>query len=498
MTKNNTPPKQSFFPCNMSAGSCLLALVFGFLSLNAQQTSIHGWISIHNSGYREGTIEFVPDAYLTAPLASPTRTDDKGQFKLIFSGVPKNSRIEIEVEKSGFLVVNHRELKDITAGRSRPLHIFLATPEQLDRERLALERVSLEALTRHRDSLIAGLREAGQKRAQIIQELEREIGATIANRFAAEEKLREQFEKVKTQVPALAAKLARVNLDFASDLKIKAFNLFKAGKIDSVTIVLEAANLDSISKSLVGQFQTNQQVQMSLDSGMAISQMSIDTLIAAFALAVETYLKQDHLDSALVTIRQQLHFQSKVQPSNHGATHWQLAHLHQKLFHARNFSSHPYPEFLAPTQYRHLDSARFHFKAAIAREVKRANPDSLFLYNAYLKLAEDYFPESFSPTAGSLLRQEYNFFKLSPDSALTSLHQALLLHSKPRDADAHARNRCTNRIAELLEARCSQLLAKGKIDAAIETLESAMTFSQIEKQKRRIEKAIKILKRKLP
>ena len=82
-------------------------------SSTAQQITLTGQVSIHNSKYNSGKIEYVKNAYASAPFTKPGSTDDNGIFQLEFVGLDGGTSVKVEVEKAGLEVVNERDLRDV-------------------------------------------------------------------------------------------------------------------------------------------------------------------------------------------------------------------------------------------------------------------------------------------------------------------------------------------------------------------------------------------------
>ncbi|MCB0376341.1 MAG: hypothetical protein KDD04_10515, partial [Sinomicrobium sp.] len=53
----------------------------------SQQIRLKGSVTVHNSKYETGKIQYVKDAFVTAPFSKPSGTDDKGTFALEFVGI---------------------------------------------------------------------------------------------------------------------------------------------------------------------------------------------------------------------------------------------------------------------------------------------------------------------------------------------------------------------------------------------------------------------------
>ena len=99
-------------------------LILASLSVSAQQITLKGQASIHNSAYTTGEIKYVHNANITAPYTSPDDTDSEGRFNLSFVGIAKGTALQLKVEKDGLEVVNEREIQSIILGRKSNVKVL--------------------------------------------------------------------------------------------------------------------------------------------------------------------------------------------------------------------------------------------------------------------------------------------------------------------------------------------------------------------------------------
>ncbi|MBX2820853.1 MAG: hypothetical protein KTR29_14260, partial [Rhodothermaceae bacterium] len=204
----------------------LVVLVFLPITAFAQQIQLTGQISIHNSLYNTGTIEYVSNAYVSAPFTTPDDSDQNGQFALEFVGLDSGTQIDLVVEKAGLEVVNTRDLQYVIIGRKLPLNVFLANKGELAHAQTELYNISRAALFASRDSIIARLENDTET---VITELEAQFGQEITYIYEARDLLNNKIESLQSQLPKTAQKLAAINLDFASELYRNAYEYFKNG-----------------------------------------------------------------------------------------------------------------------------------------------------------------------------------------------------------------------------------------------------------------------------
>ena len=225
-------------------------VVFLFLSilspffLTAQQITLGGQVSIHNSGYQTGKIIYVQNANVNAPFTSPDDTDVEGKFNLEFVGIAEGTALQIEVDKQDLEVVNERTLQSIILGRRSNVKVFLVPKGELAKAKVELYNVSLAAITANHDALIGELRKGGDKAQAVIERLKIQLNKEITNKFEAEELLNQQLEALKQRLPETIREIAAVNLDFASKRYQEAYELYKTGQVEEALSKLDEVALE--------------------------------------------------------------------------------------------------------------------------------------------------------------------------------------------------------------------------------------------------------------
>ncbi|WP_299432064.1 tetratricopeptide repeat protein [uncultured Aquimarina sp.] len=223
-----------------------LVIVFIVISnsLFTQEIHLKGVISMHNSKYKTGKIEYVDDVYITAPFTKPASSDIKGKFTLKFVGIDKETIVKINAEKVNLEVVNSYGLQNVTIGRSKPLKIYLETSGNLAIAQTEMYNISKKALFAERDKIITDLKGEKKKSEEAIKKLQRKLGVSINDRFEAEKLLNKNIEELQKKIPEIAQDLAKTNLDFASEDYLKAYKYFQAGKIEKVIKIMSKDKLD--------------------------------------------------------------------------------------------------------------------------------------------------------------------------------------------------------------------------------------------------------------
>lgn len=211
---------------------------------NSQQIPLYGRVSILNSKYNNGTIEFVKDAFVTSEGTKSTNTDDSGYFHLEFVGLPKGTQLQIQVEKFGFEVVNSKDLAHTVLGQTGALIVHLCPLGQLDKVRSEFYNINMKALDAFYDSVVTNLYSSLENSRKMISELETRLNLVISDRETAKKILIGHIENLKKQLPEIANELAVQNLDFASKLYIEAYEHLRKGQIEKTLALLDDARLE--------------------------------------------------------------------------------------------------------------------------------------------------------------------------------------------------------------------------------------------------------------
>ncbi|NNM24229.1 MAG: tetratricopeptide repeat protein [Flavobacteriaceae bacterium] len=253
---------------------------------SAQQIDLKGQVSIHNSKYETGAIKYVQDAYVSAPFTKPANSDNEGKFNLSFVGLDGGTAVGLQVEKAGLEVVNGYDLEKVVINRKRPLRVFLTTKGKLAEAQTELYNISKRALFARKDAMIQRLRNEDEK---AIAELEAYFGHPIKDRFEAETELIQRIENVEKRLPEFVQSMAQENLDFASDLYIKAFQQFKKGEIELAIDVLDSTLLnESYLEAVKSLEESRRLVQIGADLE-AKALIQIDQIIESYQLKAESF-----------------------------------------------------------------------------------------------------------------------------------------------------------------------------------------------------------------
>ena len=327
---------------NTLIGLCLSILSISPVS--AQEVVLEGRAFIHNSQYRTGDLQYLSNVFVSAPYAGSDDTDDQGWFDLAFVGMDRGTSVALTVEKSGWEVVNERDLTDVVIGRRTPLRVYLARKGAIAKAKTELYEVSLKALTARHRKMIAQLRKEGAEQQAAIEELEAKLNREISNRFEAEELLNEQLAATKRRLPQFAKQLATVNLDFASEMYRRAYAYFEKGEIEKAIEALDEAVLDRQAKETVANMDSLKQEISRSETAKSFNLYTLDTLAQSTLLKARLHRENGELTTALQYYRQALNtlykLEDQVAPITDaygamGAIFQQLDQLDSALFYQR-------------------------------------------------------------------------------------------------------------------------------------------------------------------
>ena len=258
-------------------------------SLIAQHITLEEQVSIHNSKYETGTIQYVQNAFATAPFSGSDETDIDGKFGLTFVGMDAGTEVKVSVEKADLDLVNIYHLQQVIIGRKTLLRVYLTEKGKLAIAQLELFNISKKALFAQKDALIARLQGSEKQKKAALQELESKLGIEIADKATAIELLDSKIENLEKRLPEFAQKMAEVNLDFASDLYISAYEYFKKGEIEKAILVLDDAQLEASYQKAISTIAEGKKLQ---EIGKDLAKkglLQVDQIIESYELKAESY-----------------------------------------------------------------------------------------------------------------------------------------------------------------------------------------------------------------
>jgi molybdopterin converting factor small subunit len=124
------------------------------LSSLSQQVQLKGIVTVQNSKTSTGKIQYVKNAEIEHINENNAKTKDvtgdDGKFTLNIKGVKPNTQTQISVipygEYADHVVVNKKELQDITLGRVTPLSIYLCKKGELEQRQAEMIGINMRKL----------------------------------------------------------------------------------------------------------------------------------------------------------------------------------------------------------------------------------------------------------------------------------------------------------------------------------------------------------------
>ncbi len=257
----------------------LLFLLLLFTSLlPAQVNEVSGRISIHNSKEKNKVIQYVNDVKISTSLTEPILSDYKGRFKLKFPSTTSNQEVILEIEKTGFEVVNQNTLKHFNSNRKSLMRIFLAENGYLEKQRKKLFYSNQKALYAHRDHLLDLLAFDNNESKNIIQELEEQLNLKIYNRIEAEEKVNIEVTNIEKKLEPFSSYLATVNLDFASSMFQKGFDFYQKGDLEKTVTSLDERTLEKNFNNIIAVIEKAKETPEKMNKVMSIRLIQLNQI----------------------------------------------------------------------------------------------------------------------------------------------------------------------------------------------------------------------------
>ena len=237
----------------------MLLLGLSMTPVFAQVIQLKGIVSVQNSKINTGQRIYVPGVEIEHTSATnPDVTDSDGQFSLSIVGLPLHIQTKITVIPYGiykdYLVVNQRDLDNITLGRIEPVGVYICKREDFEREKAQMVGVNMrnkeESFEREKKRLQQEL-EILKNENDYLSERYKEIRDSL-------QYIDESLDMALQQIQAYVESLLSVNLDEKDDSYIKAFQCLAAGHSDSVSYYLPFEDLE---KGLQDALQLREQSQ---------------------------------------------------------------------------------------------------------------------------------------------------------------------------------------------------------------------------------------------
>ena len=209
-----------------------------------QSVAFKGIIYEHNSKANTGSLKVLSNAQVTIPYSVPVISDNKGSFKTATEGFKVGESTKIKIRKSGYEVVNVKELNDVVVGKLNNIIVYMAPEGKLYEEKLKYYNLAKKSIEKsHNEKVNNLLFEFKKKQTEYSND---NLSLTkYKEEYAKQtEKLDNEMQDALRSAKDLSKKVAEINLDFANNLLKRAVQLYKNGEIDSCLIFLNSSAFD--------------------------------------------------------------------------------------------------------------------------------------------------------------------------------------------------------------------------------------------------------------
>ena len=281
-----------------------ITLAFCILQANAQ-IPLKGVVTVQNSKTKTGTTEYVSNAQVECDKkAQPKTSDSKGEFMLQIVG-KQNEQIAVFVIPKGkyenYVVVNEREIKDLTLGRVTPVSVYVCLKGELEQRQAEMVGINMqkleERLEKEKKRLQKELNELKAKN-DYLNVRYRQVKDSLD---IIEKSIDNAFE----QIMEYAKNLVLENLDDHDEGYVKAYKCFSRGELDSVSYYLRNDDLDKqYEKALQMQEEAKKEKELaailtvSAKAKEEVSENHINELIKSWLLLANTADMQNDYEKA--------------------------------------------------------------------------------------------------------------------------------------------------------------------------------------------------------
>jgi len=281
--------------------------IFGIIIHSiAQQVQLKGVVTVQNSKTNTGQIQYVKNAEIVHANDNNAKTKDvtgdDGKFILNIKGVKPNTQTQITVipcgEYTDYVVVNKKELQDITLGRLTPVNVYICKKGELEQRQAEMIGINMkkleECLEKEKKRLQNELEELKFKNDYLnIRYNQIKDSLDIINK-----NIDNAFERIKEYAQTMTLE----NLDDRDENYVNAYNCFSRGEFDSVFYYLSELELNLKYKKIV---QLQEEIQKekkiaemlteSVKAKEEYSENSLNELIREWLLLARTYgMKNDY------------------------------------------------------------------------------------------------------------------------------------------------------------------------------------------------------------
>jgi tetratricopeptide (TPR) repeat protein len=221
---------------------------FSILNCSAQQVQLKGVVTVQNSKTYTGKTQFVKNvevAHINAQNAKTKDvTGDDGKFILNIKGVEPNTQTQITViphgEYADYVVVNEKELKDITLGRLTPVSVFICRKGELEQRQAEMVGINMRKLEERMEKDKKRL----QKELDVLKTTNDYLSVRYTEIKDSLEIISFHIDNAFERIKEYAKMMTLENLDERDANYVKAYECFSRGALDSVSYYLPEYILD--------------------------------------------------------------------------------------------------------------------------------------------------------------------------------------------------------------------------------------------------------------
>ena len=211
-----------------------------YLNSISQKVIFKGILYEHNSKTNTGKIKNIPNAQIIIPYSVPTITDNYGKFKTESDAYKVGQSTKITVKKSGYEVVNIKDLDNVFAGNLDDIKIYLAPQNLLYESQLKYYNLAKKSVENAYDKKINILLSDFRISKYNFQNNKEELNKYEKGFIEKSQKLEFERENAIKSAQELSKSIAEINLDFANNLYKRAIRYFLKGEIDSCLFILNS------------------------------------------------------------------------------------------------------------------------------------------------------------------------------------------------------------------------------------------------------------------
>ena len=214
----------------------------------AQQVQLKGVVSVQNSKTYTGQTQYVKNAEVehTNPKNAKAKdvTGDDGKFTLKIQGVQSNTQTQIAIVLYGaysdYVIVNEKELRDITLGRVMPVGVYVCKKGDLEKRQAEMVGINMKKLEERSDADKKRL----QKELEDLKANNDYLNARYSTIKDSLDIISKNIDKAFERIKEYAQNMVLENLDNKEDNYIKAYECFSKGELDSVSYYLQDQELE--------------------------------------------------------------------------------------------------------------------------------------------------------------------------------------------------------------------------------------------------------------